>query len=105
MKTELTLTPFEHELDVCRAAALRAGEIALRYRERGIGYDNKSDESPVTAADKECEQLFARAFEEAFPDDGLLGKKARRSRRAADEDGSSIQSTEHETMYAASPCG
>ena len=69
------MIPFERELDVCRAAALRAGEIALRYREQGIGYDNKSDESPVTAADKECEQLFARAFEEAFPDDGLLGEE------------------------------
>src|SRR6266851_174845 len=75
MKTEWTLTPFEHELDVCRAAALRAGEIALRYRERGIGYDNKSDESPVSAADRECEQLFARAFDEAFPEDGLLGEE------------------------------
>jgi histidinol phosphatase-like enzyme (inositol monophosphatase family) len=74
-KTELTLTLFEHELDVCRSAALRAGEVALRYRERGIGYDSKSDESPVTAADRECEQIFALAFEGAFPDDGLLGEE------------------------------
>jgi len=69
------LSPLERELDVCRAAALRAGEIALRYRERGIGFENKADESPVTAADRECEQVIALAIEEAFPDDGLLGEE------------------------------
>jgi len=76
---------FDKELDVCRSAALRAGEVALRYRERGIGYDSKADESPVTAADRECEQVIALALEEAFPDDGLLGEegamKASRSGR------------------------
>jgi histidinol-phosphatase len=69
------LATFEKELDVCRSAALRAGEIALRYREHGIGYDSKSDDSPVTAADRECEQVIALALEEAFPGDGLLGEE------------------------------
>ena len=40
---------------------------------------------PVTAADRECEQVIALALEEAFPDDGLLGEegavKASRSGR------------------------
>jgi histidinol-phosphatase len=79
------LGTFEKELDVCRSAAHRAGEIAMRYREHGIGYDSKSDESPVTAADRECEQVIALALEEAFPEDGLLGEegavKASRSGR------------------------
>jgi histidinol-phosphatase len=79
------LTTFEHELDVCRSAALRAGEIALRYREHGIGYDSKADESPVTKADRECEQVIALMLEEAFPEDGILGEegavKASRSGR------------------------
>ena len=71
----MTLTAFERELDVCRSAALRAGEIALRYREHGIGFESKSDDSPVTAADRECEQVIALALEDAFPDDGLLGEE------------------------------
>jgi len=80
------LIAFERELDVCRSAALRAGEIALRYREHGIAFQNKSDESPVTAADRECEQVIALELEEAFPDDGLLGeegalKESRNGRR------------------------
>jgi histidinol phosphatase-like enzyme (inositol monophosphatase family) len=79
------LTAFERELDVSRAAARRAGEIALRYQ-KGIRYENKSDESPVTAADRESEQVIALALEEAFPDDGLLGeegaaKESRNGRR------------------------
>jgi histidinol-phosphatase len=66
---------FEHELDFARSAALQAGEIALRYREKGIAFESKADESPVTAADRECEQVIALALEEAFPDDGLLGEE------------------------------
>lgn len=69
------MTSFERELDVCRSVALQAGEIALRYRKHGIGYDSKSDDSPVTKADRECEQVIALALEEAFPDDGLLGEE------------------------------
>jgi histidinol-phosphatase len=69
------LITFERELDVCRSAALQAGEIALRYRKNGIAYDAKSDESPVTMADRECEQVIALAIEEAFPEDGLLGEE------------------------------
>ena len=81
----MALTKFDHELDVSRSAALRAGEIALRYREKGIAFESKSDGSPVTAADRECEQVIALAVEEAFPDDGILGEegaaKASRSGR------------------------
>ena len=69
------MTAFAKELDVARAAARRAGEIALRYREKGIGFESKSDDSPVTAADRECERVIALALEEAFPDDGLLGEE------------------------------
>lgn len=69
------MATFEHELNVCRSAALRAGEIALKYREHGIGYDSKSDESPVTKADRECERVIASTLEQAFPDDGLLGEE------------------------------
>ena len=70
------MTTFEHELDVCRLAALRAGEIALRYREHGIGYDSKSDDSPVTKADRECEQVIALASSKPFRRMGFSGKRA-----------------------------
>ena len=66
---------FERELELGRKAAQRAGEIATRYREKGIGFESKSDDSPVTAADRECERVVPLMIEEAFPDDGLLGEE------------------------------
>jgi fructose-1,6-bisphosphatase/inositol monophosphatase family enzyme len=73
-------------MEVGRAAVLQAGEIALRYRGSGIQAETKPDDSPVTAADRECERFLARTFLDAFPDDGLLGeegaiKEARSGRR------------------------
>ncbi len=66
---------WDRELSFARAAALRAGEIALAHLARGLNPEAKSDASPVTAADRECEQLLARLIEEAFPDDGILGEE------------------------------
>ena len=55
--------------------AKRAGELALRYREGGIGHESKSDDSPVTVADRECEKLIVTAINETFPEDGVLGEE------------------------------
>ncbi|HVN03940.1 MAG TPA: inositol monophosphatase family protein [Bryobacteraceae bacterium] len=63
------------ELDIGCAIARQAGEIAMRYYRTGIRADSKPDDSPVTRADRECEQAIAQALEEAFPDDGLLGEE------------------------------
>lgn len=52
-----------------------AGENARRSRETGITAETKSDESPVTIADKENERLIREAIEKEFPDDGILGEE------------------------------
>jgi histidinol-phosphatase len=77
---------FERELVFARSLALRAGEAALRYWEKGVAAEAKEDDSPVTVADRECERLICAALEQAFPEDGLLGeeggdKDARNGRR------------------------
>jgi histidinol phosphatase-like enzyme (inositol monophosphatase family) len=69
------MSDFEKELETGRAIAHQAGEIALRYYRTGIAFDVKSDDSPVTRADRECEQFIARELERAFPEDGLLGEE------------------------------
>jgi histidinol phosphatase-like enzyme (inositol monophosphatase family) len=73
------------ELDTVRSIAQRAGELAMRYYRTGLAFEAKPDDSPVTRADRECEQFIARELEQAFPDDGLLGEegaqKASRSGR------------------------
>ena len=73
------------ETEIGSAIARQAGEIALRYYRSGLAFDAKPDDSPVTRADRECEQFIAAELERAFPDDGLLGEegahKASRSGR------------------------
>lgn len=65
----------QKELETGRSIARQAGEIALRYYRTDIAFEAKSDHSPVTRADRECEQFIARELERAFPDDGLLGEE------------------------------
>ncbi len=66
---------YERELEVARAAAVRAGEQALRFQAGGLRSEDKPDLSPVTIADREGERLISAMFSEAFPQDGLLGEE------------------------------
>lgn len=68
---------WNRELEVAVAAAKAAGELALRYQ-RGIEVETKPDQSPVTRADRECEQLIASLLTNAFPNDGFLGEEGTR---------------------------
>src|SRR5450432_1310066 len=69
------MSKYEKELAFGRDIARRAGELALHHREGGIGHETKSDESPVTIADRECEKLIVSVIAEAFPEDGVLGEE------------------------------
>ncbi len=66
---------WDKELEFGRMLARRAGEVALRHRERGLEADTKPDASPVTAGDRESEQLIASSLSESFPEDGFLGEE------------------------------
>jgi histidinol-phosphatase len=65
------------ELDVALQASRAAVETAQRMQ-AGITADTKSDDSPVTAADRECERLISEILIAAFPDDGILGEEGAR---------------------------
>lgn len=69
------MSPYHDEMNVGRRIAQRAGEVALDYKSKGIGFESKSDESPVTIADRECEKLIVAELQAAFPQDGLLGEE------------------------------
>lgn len=58
-------------LDVCR----RAGEVALNHFDRNIAVEEKSDGTPVTAADKQCERLIRESIADKFPEDAILGEE------------------------------
>ncbi|MEZ5353569.1 MAG: inositol monophosphatase family protein [Bryobacteraceae bacterium] len=67
--------PYDKELAAARNAMERAGAKALEYWRSGIEADAKSDDSPVTAADRECERLLVQDLCAQYPDDGILGEE------------------------------
>jgi len=56
---------WKRELDVAMEASLKAVELALTLQP-GIVADLKSDGSPVTAADRQCELMLAAMLQKAF---------------------------------------
>ncbi len=62
-------------LELALAAARGAGEVALRYFTRDVQVEVKSDQTPVTVADREAEKLLRSRIEERFPSHGILGEE------------------------------
>lgn len=58
-----------------RQLAYRAGRITLSYYNKGIQYDQKKDESPVTAADRATEQFIRGEIEKAYPSHAIVGEE------------------------------
>lgn len=52
-----------------------AGARALSYYTKGLAVDVKLDGSPVTAADRNTEQLAREWIESRFPADGIVGEE------------------------------
>lgn len=62
-------------LDVARRAAREAGQLTMRYFDQSVDVERKSDNSPVTIADRQAEQLLREIIGDSFPDDGVLGEE------------------------------
>ena len=56
----------------------KAAELALSHQPNIVA-EAKPDKSPVTQADRECEQMIARMLTEAFPEDGVFGEEGARA--------------------------
>lgn len=56
-------------------ATQMAGDLAKTYYESTFAVEHKADESPVTIADREAEQLIRAAVTKHFPRDGFLGEE------------------------------
>ncbi len=67
--------PLNRELEIAKLAAQEAGALALDYARLGVTAEIKSDESPVTAADRACEKLIVDTISREFPEDGILGEE------------------------------
>jgi histidinol phosphatase-like enzyme (inositol monophosphatase family) len=63
-------------LEVAVSAARKAGQLTLDYFQRDdLQVERKDDDSPVTAADRQAEQLLRAQIQDAFPTDGILGEE------------------------------
>ncbi|GGE43212.1 inositol monophosphatase family protein [Actibacterium pelagium] len=56
-----------------------AARTSMRHFRRVSGFDTKSDESPVTIADRETEGRIRDLLEERFPEDHIFGEEMGRS--------------------------
>jgi 3'(2'), 5'-bisphosphate nucleotidase len=63
------------ELDTAVDLARRAGERIRALHGSGIAVDTKDDQSPVTQADREANELIVAALTFAFPGDGILSEE------------------------------
>jgi histidinol-phosphatase len=62
-------------LDFALDATWQAGRLTLGYFQTGVAVERKSDNSPVTIADKSAEQLLRKLISERYPDHGIIGEE------------------------------
>lgn len=66
-------------LDAAVAISDAAAAIPMRYFGSSMAVEDKPDDTPVTAADRETEEHIRRAIEERFPSHGIYGEEYGRS--------------------------
>ena len=64
--------------------ATAAGELTLSYFRKGVAVETKSDNTPVTIADREAEMLIRSRLQQEFPGDSVLGEEHGFDERAGD---------------------
>ncbi len=62
-------------LDFAVETAWQAGRLTLGYFQNGIRPDFKPDDSPVTVADHEAEQLIRSRIEQRYPGHAIVGEE------------------------------
>lgn len=64
-----------HLAEALLPSVIAAGALQMRYQTSGIAVEIKSDDSPVTAADREAEALLVAALNAAAPDVPVLAEE------------------------------
>lgn len=69
-------TDLQTRLDFALNVAIRASDLILsHYQVDGLLVESKSDESPVTVADRGAELQMRELLQKRFPEDGILGEE------------------------------
>lgn len=62
-------------LEAAKTFAVEAGKSTLNHFQQKVAVERKADDSPVTVADREAEQLLRRRIAENFPEDAIVGEE------------------------------
>jgi len=62
-------------LDFSKELAGASGDVIMRYFRSDIAVETKSDESPVTIADKQAEEIMREMIMKAYPAHGIIGEE------------------------------
>lgn len=84
MSSALSDTSLEAFLPLAHEMADASGAVIAPYFRSPIAVDDKSDNSPVTAADREAESAIRAIIERHRPDDGIIGEEFGNSRTDAE---------------------
>jgi len=72
----ITMSDVSSRLHFALSMASAASDLILKhYQVDGLLVESKSDDSPVTVADRGAEQLIRKMLSEKFPQDGILGEE------------------------------
>jgi histidinol-phosphatase len=69
------LKQIEEYLEFARETAYQAGQLTLEYFQKGLVPELKTDQSPVTLADKKSEEYIRAAIEKRYPSHAILGEE------------------------------
>jgi fructose-1,6-bisphosphatase/inositol monophosphatase family enzyme len=62
-------------LSLAIEAAHRAGRATLKHFQTGVAVEMKSNDTPVTLADREAELLIREMISSAFPGEMIIGEE------------------------------
>ncbi|MGN6237583.1 inositol monophosphatase family protein [Dyella sp.] len=71
----MTLADLTPALAAAREAAAAAAEVILHYWRKGVDVELKSDDTPVTVADREAELAIRRILTAALPEAAIYGEE------------------------------
>lgn len=74
---------YDKELEFAKQLALDIGEIMLEWFYMGTTAEWKSDNTPITEADKASSELSMRRIQAVFPGDAVLGEEDQTETKAA----------------------
>ena len=62
-------------VDFSKELARASGDIIKRYFRSGVAVETKDDDSPVTIADRQAEEIMREMIMKAYPDHGIIGEE------------------------------